>query len=208
MKDQEDLLNILTHLLGFAAGLVAIPVLMWYLISSSKTNLLLSCGIYGVSYFMVFFSSVAYHCTIKTSLGRLWRRVDHCGIYLYIAGTYTPIFVHFFPGYLRVISLAIVWSIALLGVARKILLKELKDYSIISISSYVLLGWFMLFIFQYVLEYIPGGCIALILAGGFAYTIGVFFYVNDRKPYYHCIWHLFVLLGSSLHYWVILGYVA
>ena len=208
MNDREELVNVLTHLLGFAAGLVAIPVLMWYLIFNGKTDLLLSCGIYGTSYFIIYFSSVAYHCTIKTSLGRMWRRLDHCGIYIYIAGTYTPFLVQFFPGNLRIATLAFVWGIAFLGIARKILLRELKDYSLISISSYVLLGWFMLFIFRYVLEYMPGGCIASILAGGLAYTVGIIFYMNDRKPYFHCIWHLFVLLGSSIHYWAILKYIA
>lgn len=207
MKDgKEEAANVLTHLFGAAACLVAIPVLMWGAIQSGL-GLFTACAIYSVTLCMIYIASVIYHCMINTEKESLWRKIDHVCIYLFIAGSYTPFVSKFFSGTLLWVTLLVVWGIAILGISRKILIREMKEYSFVSLASYIGLGWYLLFIYPYVLELMPGGAIAWLVIGGIFFTGGVYFYINDKKSYYHTIWHLCVLLGTACHYYALVKYV-
>ena len=205
MKEgKEEAANVLTHLLGVAASLVAVPILMW---SAIQSGIFIATGIYSVTLLMMFIASVVYHCMMNTEKEKLWRKIDHICIYLFIAGSYTPFVCKFFSGWLMFTTLAVVWGVSALGIWRKILIKNMKEYSFVSLASYLLLGWYLVFIYPYVSELMPNGAISWLIAGGLFFTGGVYFYLNDRKPYYHTIWHLCVLLGTLCHYFVMYKYV-
>ena len=202
-NSKEEAANVLTHLLRIAGSLVAVPILMWCAIHS---GVFIACAIYSVTLFMLYIASVIYHCMMSTENEGLWRRIDHICIYLFIAGSYMPFVCKFFSGTLMWTTILMVWGLAALGISRKVLIKNMKEYSFVSLASYLGLGWYLFFIYPYVNELMPSGVIAWLVIGVLFFTGGVYFYVNDKKPSYHTIWHLCVLTGTACHYYALWKY--
>jgi hemolysin III len=133
------------------------------------------------------------------------RVLDHAAIFLLIAGTYTPFMLVSLRGPWGWTLLAIVWSLALFGVAFQLSL--LRRWQGISLSLYIGMGWVVVVAIKPMLAAVAPGGLILLLLGGLAYTSGTVFYVRDKMKYNHAIWHGFVLAGSILHYCAILFYV-
>jgi hemolysin III len=161
--------------------------------------------VFSVTLSLGYLTSTIYHAWPRTPLKRLFRALDHAGIYLLIAGTYTP----FALGPLRDSGgwtlLGLVWALAVAGIALKAF--EGAAYHRYSTFLYLGLGWSGLWAAKSFREHVPWDGLGWILAGGAAYTTGVAFYACKRLPFHHLIWHLFVLAGSGCHVWAVYWYM-
>jgi hemolysin III len=201
----EEVANCATHGVGLAlsvAGFVALVVLAWGHGDAWHVG---SCGVYGASLVALYLASTLYHGARAPRAKRLLQALDHCGIYLLIAGTYTPFTLVTLRGPWGWTLFGLVWGLALAGILFRVLCGE--RYRPLAVASYVMLGWLCVVAVKPILELVPLGALAWIAAGGLTYTAGVFFFAAERIPHHHAIWHLFVLGGSICHYVAVLLYV-
>jgi len=199
-------LNSSTHLMGAvlaAAGAAVLVVLAARLGDPWK---IVSFSIYGFMLFALYALSTLYHST-RGKLKRVLRKLDHCSIYLLIAGTYTPFTLVTLRGAWGWSLFGAIWGLAALGIAQEAWLG--KGARIFSLVIYVLMGWLSMIAVQPLIAALTPAGFAWLAAGGLFYTGGMVFYALDEKLRHgHGIWHLFVLAGSASHYLAILLYVA
>jgi len=163
-------------------------------------------SIYGTLLFALYALSTLYHST-RGKVKNLFRKLDHCSIYLLIAGTYTPFTLVSLRGAWGWSLLGVIWGLALIGIAQEAWLG--KGARIISLVIYVLMGWLGMIALNPLIAALTPAGFAWVVAGGAFYTVGIIFYALDETLRYgHGIWHLFVLAGSICHYLALLLYVA
>jgi hemolysin III len=201
----EEIANSVTHGLGVVLSIAGLAVLaafaslygtVWHVVSSS---------IYGATQILLYTASTLYHSIPLPRAKAVLRVFDHSAIFLLIAGTYTPFALVNLRGPWGWSMLGVMWALALAGIALQGILMRQK--ALVTALPYVGMGWVAMVGVKPMLEAVAPGGLALLLAGGLAYTLGVFFYVWRRIPYHHAIWHLFVLAGSACHYFAVLFYV-
>lgn len=197
-KENEEKWNTITHVLGVIFGIVAFPVLFLVDDYASKFSEYLAIGIYAFSFLFLFLSSSIYHYVKDEKKKKLWQKIDHISIYFMISGTYVPFMIKYIEFSTAILFLSIMYSLVFLGSVLKIWFTG--KYEIASLILYIFLGWMI--VFQIKPFYMNAGNLVMsfVVAGGLAYMIGIYFYVLDKKKYYHTIWHIFVLLGSILHF--------
>jgi hemolysin III len=201
----EELANALSHGVGFLAALAAIPVLVVNAAREGGVADIVGGAIFGATLALLYLASTAYHLVPRESRAKGWlRRVDHSAIYLLIAGSYTPFTLGVLGGAWGWSLFGVVWGLAAAGVALK--LAAGVRWPRVSTLVYVAMGWLIVIAIGPLLERVPGPGIALLVAGGLAYTGGVVFYAAPRLRFAHFLWHLFVLAGSTLHFFAVLGY--
>jgi len=201
----EEVVNSLTHGVGLvlsAAGWGALLVLatlfgdVWHIVS---------CSIYGGTLVFLYGTSTLYHSARSPRLKRTLRILDHIAIFLLIAGTYTP----FAMGVMRDgwgwTILTLVWGIAIAGLLFKLFSRHRFHWA--ATTLYLLMGWISVLFIDPVWAALPAGALGLLAAGGIAYTAGVLFYGWHSLPYSHAVWHVFVIVGSVLHYLAVVWYV-
>lgn len=201
----EEFANTITHGFGLVlsiAGFVALVVL-----ASLRGDPLLiaACVVYGLSLIVLYAASTIYHGTTSVELKHKLRLVDHCCIYLLIAGSYTPFGIIFLNGTLGQSLLALIWGFAIVGIAAKLMFQH--RFPIVSVGSYVVMGWLGAIAVPLMLETLGPEPVMLAVAGGLAYTIGVIFFAWPRIRHHHAIFHVFVLAGSIFHYAAVILYV-
>ena len=201
----EEVANVITHGLAFLASLLMffyfidiIPLEYSY---GQKTAII----IYSLTLMLMFLSSTLYHAANNPLAKQFLKRLDHCSIYLLIAGTYTPLLTIFISGTISIIILAAVWLMAVIGIFFKIFF--IGRFKKISITTYLLMGWLGVLLINKINKVLDPAGLYLILAGGIAYSVGVVFYINKRIPFNHAIWHCFVIMGALSHCWFIAKYV-
>jgi hemolysin III len=196
--EKEEFLNALTHGIGFLLSLVGFSLLFVFQKYQTWEGVL-GTALYGVSLATLYFTSTLYHYETRTSRKFFYRKLDHISIYLLIAGTYSPVVLITLEHSLGWTLFWLVWGIALLGTFLKIFYTG--KFELFSTLLYLIMGWLIVFDFSALKESVDTAGLALLMGGGAAYTVGVLFYVLDRRiPFGHVIWHLFVLCGSILHY--------
>jgi hemolysin III len=201
----EEIANCATHGVGLAlsvAGFVALVALAWAYGDAWRVA---SCGVYGASLVALYLASTLYHGARAPRAKQFLQALDHCGIYLLIAGTYTPFTLVTLRGPWGWTLFGLVWGLALAGILFRVIFGT--RYRPVAVASYVMLGWLCVIAVKPILELVPLGALAWIAAGGLAYTAGVFFFAAKRIPHHHAIWHVFVLGGSICHYVAVLLYV-
>lgn len=171
---------------------------------SAKT--IASVAIFGSSLVLAYVFSTLYHSLVRTRAFGVFRILDHSLIYLLIAGTYTPITLIVLPRTMGFVFFCIIWALAALGIVMKSI--ALGSHPILSTSLYVLMGWMAVFFIVPLCHLLPTAAIVLLFAGGIFYTVGIVFFAFGDVPYFHSIWHLFVLAGSVCHYFMILFFMA
>jgi len=202
----EEIANAVSHGIGTGLSLAGLGLLVARAAQRGVAPLpILSFSIYGATLVLLHLASTLYHSARRPRVRFVLRILDHGSIYLLIAGTYTPFLVVGIPGPLAHVLLPVVWGLALLGIARSVFL--MGRFRILSPLTYLFMGWLVVLASRELLARIPPGGLALVLAGGLAYTLGLIFYAWKRLPYNHAIWHLFVLGGSICHYFAILLYL-
>jgi hemolysin III len=150
-------------------------------------------------------ASTLYHGLPESSAKQLMRKLDHIAIYLLIAGTYTPFVLSQPLGPESHGLLAVVWGLACLGVALEVVRDSATRRT--SLVLYVVMGWLAVFTLGPLLETLAPTGVALLVAGGLVYSVGIIFYVWRAFPYNHAVWHAFVLAGSALHFASVMGFV-
>ena len=205
----EEIFNMTSHIVGGAVGVAAL--VLGIVVSAIHHNGYGLAGsiVYGISMIILYTMSSVYHGLRDGMAKRVMQVLDHCTIYLLIAGTYTPILLSAMRRIDPVSSwvlLGAVWALA--AVAITLTAIDLKRYSVFSMACYIGMGWCILLRLPLLIEAVGWGGFWLILLGGVCYTIGAVLYgMGRKKKYMHSVFHLFVLAGSVLHLLAILMYV-
>jgi hemolysin III len=196
--------NSITHLIGAVLALVGVTVMVTIAAMEGGTIRILTLTIYGVTLFLLYLFSTLYH-SLRGRAKQVFQVLDHHAIYLLIAGTYTPFTLLALKGSTGWWLFGAVWCLALTGIVLDSIPRKRGRILILSLSIYLGMGWLVLFALGPLIAALPPAGFWWLLAGGICYTVGVAFYVlDDRWPWCHGIWHLFVLAGSVSHYFAIL----
>lgn len=206
----EEWLNSATH--GFGALLAAIGTVFLIMQADSfgGAGSLPAVIVYGAALILLFIFSALHHAAIRPRIKQSLLALDHCGIYLLIAGTYTPFCLLMPPGQ-QWTALAVVWGLATGGITVQLaafLTRRSDGYERFAFIFYLAMGWIpMLWASEDVFGALPPMGVMLLVLGGVAFSIGVLFYLWKRLPYGHAIWHLFVIAGCGFHFFSIFHYV-
>lgn len=200
--------NSITHLVGAVLSIMGLGSLIT--VAAQQQDLLLFIGFvtFGLTLVMLYSFSTLYHSFKSPLLKRVFQQLDHVAIYLLIAGTYTPFMLVTLIDSNGLWILLAVWSLALIGIALELILKNRIET--LQILIYLIMGWLVVIDFPALKAALPQAGIYWLTAGGIAYTLGVIFYVLDHRDmlkHSHGIWHLFVLAGSFFHFLAIILYV-
>lgn len=201
---REEIANATIHGIGAVLSVVALLLLI-VMTKSEPGTLRISLIIYGVTMLLLYLASTLVHSVPEGKLKDIFEIMDHAAIYLFIAGSYTPIFLNVIQGTLGSKLLGVVWTIAIIGVVFKIFF--VKRFIFMSTIFYILMGWMAVFAWQPLIANLPQTGLLLIITGGLSYTVGTIFYVWRGFPFHHAIWHLFVLAGSTFQFFSMLFYV-
>jgi len=202
---REELMNSITHGAGILLSITALVLLIVFSTSGGSVSHVVSCTIFGITLILLYTASTLYHSFRKPKIKQIFKVVDHSCIYLLIAGTYTPFLLVTLRGMLGWTMLGIIWFLAVAGVVFKIFF--VHRFKIVSTIAYLLMGWIIVFAIKPLIDSLPSGGIVWLVAGGLAYTLGVIFYAWKKLPFNHAIWHLFVLAGSTCHFFAVTFYV-
>jgi hemolysin III len=186
------------HLIGVTASLVALIALLIIGVKSQTMLWVVSLTIYGLALVATFGCSAGYHLVVRPKLKEVLRRLDHAAIFLMIAGTYTPFILIKINTPWGLGLLAVVWTMAAIGIAIKLFAPRFLDG--LSTALYLVQGWAVIAAWEPLMSAMPGRVLTLLMAGGVLYTIGVVFHLWERLPYQNAIWHGFVLSAASCHF--------
>ena len=201
----EELANAISHGIGFLFAVALFPVIVSFAAQHGSTVNVVAASVFSATMILLYLVSAVYHALPTGQAKLLLNRLDHAAIYVFIAGTYTPFALGVLHGAWGWSLFGVVWGIAAVGVTAK-LFNRLKN-PLWSTSLYVAMGWVVLVALQPMMERMSGAGIAWLVAGGVAYTLGaVVFMFDSRLRYGHFIWHLFVLAGSTCHFFAALWY--
>jgi hemolysin III len=195
-----------THLAGVVLALVGATALVVMASLKADPWRIVSFAVYGATLVMLYLASVLYH-SLRGRAKDLFRKLDHCSIYLLIAGTYTPFTLVTLNGPWGWTLFGVVWGLAVVGIVQELSVARGARWS--SLAIYLAMGWVALVALVPLVAALGWGGVAWVVAGGAIYTVGIAFYLLDEKiPHFHGIWHLFVMGGSATHFAVIAAYVA
>lgn len=202
----EEIANAVTHGVATLLSIAGLVLLIVFSVRYADSALLVSSvTVFGVSLILLYLTSTLYHAIPFPKIKKVFQVLDHSMIYVLIAGSYTPFCLVTLGGTTGLILCAAEWAIALAGIVfQKVLLKR-SDW--LNCALYLAMGWLVLLVIKPLVAGLPAGGLALLACGGMAYSVGVIFYVWERLPFSHAIWHVFVLAGSVLQYLAVLLYV-
>ncbi len=201
---REEIINTITHGAGLVASVIGAVVLVGMSLGSRNPLQMPSVVIYCTSLILVYLSSTLYHAVVhEETKGRL-QIFDHCAIYVLIAGTYTPLLLLGIGGRMGWSLFAVVWTMAAAGVIFKYYFTG--RMGTLSVLSYLAMGWVAVLAGPTLIASLPSVTVAWIIVGGLAYTVGSFIFLSNR-PYAHTVWHLFVIAGSTCHFFAIVARV-
>ena len=205
----EEIFHMVSHIAGGAFAVLALVLCVVKAAIGGSAVAIVTSIVYGVTMIVLYCMSSIYH-GLKPSLGKKVLQVlDHCSIYFMIAGTYTPILlIAMLPLYPVVawIIFGAEWLLTALAVTLTAI--DLKQYRVFSMICYILMGWGIMIVFPLAIQALTMGGFWLLLSGGLSYTLGAVLYgIGSKKRYFHAMFHVFVLLGSILHFLAIFLYV-
>lgn len=203
----EELANSVSHGIGLVAALVGTPFLIVHAARHAEAAFIVGASIFSATVIFLYLASTLYHALPTGKAKRVFRVIEHSAIFLLIAGTYTPFTLGVLRGAWGWSLFGVVWGLALAGVGLKVFDKA--AHPVLSTGLYLLMGWVVVIAVDPLLAVMPTDGLLLLLAGGLSYTVGVAFFVTDsRLRYGHLIWHLFVIAGTTCHYFAVLWYGA
>lgn len=202
----EERLNALSHGVTAVFAIGGLVAVLWLGYKSEKEWSLFSAIVYGISLLALYTFSSFYHGVSSQKAKKIFKILDHSGIFLLIAGSYTPILLISIGGVTGWAFFWIEWGMALIGIILKIFYAG--KFKGLSTAIYAAMGWVIIFKIDLVIELLPAPSFWLVASSGLAYTVGIIFYTLDsRIKYGHFIWHLFVIAGSLLHFIMVVKYI-
>jgi hemolysin III len=199
---KEELVNSLIHGFGIIFGIISIPILIAFAIKSNNIPGVIGAAIYGFCFLQLFTFSTLYHGFQQAQVKRALEILDHIGIYFLIAGTYTPFLLIYMDNAFGITLLTILWGLTAIGIVFKIFFTG--RWNILSTIIYIAMGCIMIVGGRTFFINIPQDVMTMILIGGGLYLLGVIFYLWEKYPYNHAVWHFFVLVAAVCHYVAIL----
>lgn len=200
----EEIANSVSHGVGLAAALVAFPLLVIVAVRRGEAAGVVGASVFATTVVLLYLASTLFHALPGKRAKRVFRLLDHAAIYVLIAGTYTPFMLGALRGPWGWTLLGLVWGLAVVGTVLKVLAGF--RYPIISTLGYLAMGWLILVAIEPALTLIPRQGLYWLLAGGVAYTAGAAFFAMDRIRYFHFVWHLLVITGTTCHVIAVLWY--
>jgi hemolysin III len=201
----EERANSLSHGIGLLLALVAAPVLIVAAARQGNTLNIVGASVFAITMVMLYFSSVLYHALPPGRAKLRCGKIDHGAIYLFIAGSYTPFSLGVLNGAWGWTLFGLIWGLAAVGLVLKAFDK--LSHPLLSTGLYLAMGWLVVIAAVPLLERVSTAGVGWLVAGGLAYTVGVFFYLTDaRYKFGHFVWHLFVMAGTTCHFFAVLWY--
>lgn len=201
----EEIANSITHGVGIAVSIVALTLLVVDSVAYGDGWALASGIVFGLSLILLYTGSTLYHAIPFPRARHVFKVIDHSAIYLLIAGTYTPFTLVTLRASGGWWMFGIVWALAAAGIATEAFWTYRPRW--VSAVVYLAMGWLIIFMIGPIVHAIQPAGLWLLVAGGACYTLGTAFYVYKRVPYFHMVWHLWVLAGSVCHFLAVLLYV-
>ncbi len=201
----EEKLNVLTHGIGLLLSVVALVVLVVYASLEGTVWHVVSFSIYGASLVILYFASTAFHWAENQKIRNRLNVFDHASIFLLIAGTYTPFLLVTLNGPWGWSIFGVVWGVAAAGIVLKFFFAG--RFNFLSTIIYVIMGWIIVIAIKPLMAALPFPGLMWVLAGGLSYSVGAVFFLLDKMPYNHAIFHVFVLVGSACHFVAVFWYV-
>lgn len=202
----EELMNSITHGIGACLGIAALVLCIVKSCNPLDGYKLASSIVFGLTTTLLYLMSCLYHALKVNRAKRVFRVIDHCTIFLLIAGTYTPYTLITLRGLTGWVLFGVVWGVGILGIVLNAV--SLRRFAKMSVACYIALGWVVLFASRQLIASLAPAGLWLLLAGGIAYTIGAVLYgIGSKKPYFHSIFHFFCLVGTALHFFSIYLFV-
>jgi len=201
----EELANTITHGLGLVLSVIGFAVLVVLASLNGDSWSMLSCVVYGTSLVVLYAASTFYHSATSLRAKKNLQVVDHCCIYLLIAGSYTPFGLVIISDELGRGLMAGIWGFAAVGILIKLIIRD--RFPAINVISYLLMGWLGVFAVQPLFNALGMAPVILTIAGGVAYSLGVIFFPWKSIKHHHAIFHIFILAGSIIHYAAVVLYI-
>ena len=202
----EEIANTISHGIGLALAIAATPILIAAAVRAGSVRSLVGVSVFASGMLSLYFASTLYHALRHDRAKRFFRTLDHGAVFVLIAGTYTPFTLGVLRGPWGWTLLGLIWAMAVTGLTMKAVAGT--RYRWLSMVLYLSMGWLVVIAAKPVLLRVPLPGILWLLAGGVAYTAGVGFFSAHRLRYHHFIWHLFVLAGTTCHFFAVLWYSA
>lgn len=202
---EEEFWNVVTHGLGFIFSLVGFFLLVFESSKKGDTLTFISVSIYGMSMVILYLASTVYHSVSSEKQKLIFRKLDHLCIYILIAGTYTPVALLGLKGAWGWSIFGSIWGLALVGFVFKF--SPVQKSEKLSLLLYAGMGWLIVVALKPLLSNLSTEALIYMAIGGFFYTSGIYFYANSKIPFNHAIWHVFVLAGSTFHFFGIYWYI-
>ena len=203
----EEIANSISHGIGLMAALVGTLFLVMRAARHGDAGFIVGTSLFSASMILLYLASTLYHALPTGKVKRCFRVIEHSAIFILIAGTYTPLTLGVLRGAFGWTIFGIVWGLAIAGVALKAIYKT--AHPILSTCLYLLMGWLLVIAVKPLFANMPTAGLSWLIAGGLSYTAGIAFFATDsRLKYGHLIWHLFVMAGTTCHYFLVLWYAA
>lgn len=202
----EEIANSITHGIATLLSIAGLVILVVVSAAAGSAWAVTSLSIFGATLIVLYLASTLYHSITHDRTKRFLKFLDHSSIYLLIAGSYTPVTLVILRGPWGWSLFGLIWGMALMGVLLNAF--AWNRFKILSVLSYLMMGWLVVVAIKPLMQTCPKGLILWLLIGGLSYTLGTVFYSWEKLPYHHTIWHLFVLGGSTAHFFGMLFYIA
>lgn len=194
----EELLHAITHGVGVILSIFGLSWMLYLSIGADDPWRVVASSIYGATLITLFLASTVYHGMYASRHREIFKLLDHCAIYLLIAGTYTPFLLVAMRNDMGWWLFGTIWALATAGIIKKLWFRH--RYPKIALASYLAMGWLAVIAAPQMAEAIGPNGMAWLVAGGILYSVGAIFYVADRVPFNHAVWHVFVLGGGVCHF--------
>lgn len=202
----EELISAISHGVGALCGIAVLVLCIVKSCNPFGGAKLASSIVFGLTVTLLYLMSCLYHSLKVNKAKRVFRVIDHCTIFLLIAGTYTPYTLVALGGALGWWIFGVIWGVAVLGIVLNAV--DLKKFAKLSVVCYLLMGWLIVFAYPRMVAVMHPNALKLLVWGGVAYSVGAILYaIGSKKKYFHSVFHFFCLLGTMLHFFSIYFYV-
>lgn len=201
----EEVVHALTHGVGVLLSIAGLTWMLFLSIGAGDPWRITASVVYGTTLILLFLASTVYHSMYASRHRDIFKVIDHCAIYLLIAGTYTPFLLVAMRSNTGWWLFGTIWALATAGIIKKLWLRH--RFPKIALASYLAMGWLVVVAAPQLAAAVGPNGMAWLLAGGICYTVGAVFYVLDGVPFNHAVWHLFVLGGGICHFLSVVWYV-